>query len=71
MKSKAAATVLCLLLAGCGAETANEEPAATTENPEGFAEPLTDAIEDAKAVEDEIMRQKAEIDAAIEEAVDD
>lgn len=69
MKIKAAMIVLGLMLAACGAETPSEEPAAAaTEDPESLAEPMTDAMDEARAVEDQVMEQKEEVEAALEEA---
>lgn len=67
MKTRAALVFLGLVLGACGAETADRETA-QTETGESIAQPMIDAIDDAKAVEDEVMQQKEELDAALEEA---
>ena len=67
MKTTAALVFLGLVLGACGAETADQEPA-EPEAGASIAEPMTDAIQEAKAVEGEVMQQKEEIDAALDEA---
>ena len=67
MKTRATLVVLGLVLGACVAENADQaaaEPPADT----SIAEPMTDAINDAKAVEDKAMEQKEEVDAALEDA---
>ena len=67
MKTTAALVLLGLALGACGAENAGRETA-EPEADTSIAEPLTDAINDAKAVEDKVMEQKEEVDAALEDA---
>ena len=67
MKTRAAWVFLGLVLGACGAETADQEAAETAAG-ESIAQPMIDAIDDAKAVEGKVMQQKEELDAALEEA---
>lgn len=67
MKARAALVFLGLVLGACGAETADQETA-ETEAGESNAQPMIDAVDDAKAVEDKVTQQKEELDAALEEA---
>lgn len=68
MKTEAALMTAVIALAGCGAETAERETAVATENTDSIARPMIDAMDDAKALEDQVMQHKAAIDAALDEA---
>lgn len=68
MKAKAALLILGLALAACSADTTDQETAAEPETGESNAQPMVDAMDDAKAVEDQVMQQKEDIDAALDEA---
>ena len=67
MKTTAALAFLGLVLGACSADKADQEPADTAAG-ESIAQPMIDAIDDAKAVEGKVMQQKAEVDAALDEA---
>ena len=68
MKIKAALLVLGLALTACGADTTDPEPAIDPEAGESIAQPMVDAMDDAKAVEEQVKQQKEEVDAALDEA---
>lgn len=68
MITRATLIMLCLVLAACGADRGDRESPAETEDRENAIEPMTDAMDDAEAVEDQVMQQKEEIDEAVEEA---
>lgn len=68
MKTRAALILLGLVLAACGADRADQETPGETEDREGVIEPMTDAVDDATAVEDRAMQEKDDIDQAVEEA---
>lgn len=61
--------IVGLLLAGCGGG-GNDESAAATEDPESVFDPMTDQIDKAKAVEDQAMQHKEDIDSAVQQAGD-
>lgn len=67
MITRTALISISLVLGACGAEPADQEPV-STEAGESIAQPMIDAIDDAKAVEGKVMQQKEELDAALEEA---
>lgn len=67
LKTTAALIFLGLVLGACGADPADQE-LAEPEAGESIAQPMIDAVDDAKAVEGQVMQQKEELDAALEEA---
>lgn len=67
MTAKAALPILCLALAACSAETPDQQTT-EPEAAESIAQPMVDAMDDAKAVEDQVMQQKEDIDAALDDA---
>jgi hypothetical protein len=69
-ETRAALIVLGLVLAACGGDRANPETAAETEDRDSLIEPMTDAIDDAKAVEGKLMEHKDAVDQALEDADD-
>jgi hypothetical protein len=67
MKTTAALVFLGLVLGACGADTADQERSETPAG-ESIAQPMIDAVDDAKAVEGKVIQQKEELDAALEDA---
>ena len=68
MKTRAALIVLGLVLAACGADRADPGTAADTDDRDSLIEPMTDAMDDAKAVEGKLMEHKDAVDQAVEDA---
>jgi hypothetical protein len=61
-----ALTLLALALAACGG--GDREPAAAAADEEGVFDPMTDAVDKAKAVEGQVMEQKQAVDEALQRA---
>jgi hypothetical protein len=70
MRTRAALIVLGLVLAACGADRADPETANATEDRDALIESMTDAMDDAKAVEGKLMEHKDAVDQALEDADD-
>lgn len=57
--------LLCLLLAACGNEAADD--AAGKEDEESVFDPLVESVDKAKAVEDTVLQQKEDMDEAMKQ----
>ncbi|HZD54607.1 MAG TPA: hypothetical protein VE175_16275 [Woeseiaceae bacterium] len=64
------AIVLGFALGACGGGEKETTAEPETEGQASFAEPMTEAVEKAKAVEDQVMQHKEAIDEAVEAAED-
>lgn len=56
---------ICLTIMGCGGSS---EPPQAAEDKENLFDPLLDSIDKAKAVEQQLMDQKDQLDQAIKDA---
>jgi hypothetical protein len=67
MRIKALLIGLGLVLGGCSGG-GDQETAGETEDRDSMVQPMVDAMDDAKAVEDQVMEHKQDIDDAVEDA---
>jgi hypothetical protein len=56
-----------LVLGGCNGG-GDQEPAAAVEDEAGVFDPMTDQVDKAKAVEEQLMEQKEAVDEALQQA---